>query len=145
MKEKRNTILVSSLTSVGIAAIVFCIHGVIFDFVYGGNFHLEGYAYTKMVIGTLVIGLGFGIPTFVYENENMSTAIQTLIHMGIGCVVMTLTSYAVGWIPGEQGAAAVIAAVAGEIGIAFVIWLFFYIHRKKLARQINQRIAEMNQ
>ena len=73
----------------------------------------------------------------------MSVAAQTLIHMGIGCIVMTITAFVVGWIPTEKGAGAVIGTIAGEIAIAFIIWLFFYAYNRKLAKQMNQRIAEM--
>lgn len=144
MNKKIKYILQSTLAAVGIAATIFCIAGVIFDAVNKGNFRLENYAFTKMVIGTFVIGLGFGLPTFVYNNDNMSVAIQSLIHMGIGCVVMTVTAYFVGWIPTENGVGAAIAAIAAEIAIALLIWLFFYAHIKKLAKKMNKRIAEIN-
>jgi len=144
MNKKSNSILQSTLAAVGIAATLFCICGIIFDAVNKGNFHLESYAFTKMVTGTLIIGFGFGLPTFVYNNDSMSVAIQSLIHMGIGCVVMTLTAFVVGWIPTEKGISVVLAAIAAEIAIAMLIWLFFYIHNKKLAKEMNKRIAEIN-
>lgn len=142
--NKSNSILKNTIFSIGHAAIIFCVVGVVYDILYKGDFHLEHYAFTKMAIGTLVIGLGFGLPTFVYDNDNMSVAAQTLIHMGIGCIVMTITAFVVGWIPTEKGAGAVIGTIAGEIAIAFIIWLFFYAYNRKLAKQMNQRIAEMN-
>lgn len=137
-----NNILKNTIFSIGNAAIIFCIVGVVNDVIYKGNFQLENYAFTRMAIGSLVIGLGFGLPTCVYDKEDLPTLIQTLIHMGIGCVVMTVTAFVVGWIPAEKGVGAVIGTIAGEIAIAFIIWFFFYAHQRKLAKQMNQRIAE---
>lgn len=139
-----NNILKNTIFSIGNAAIIFCIVGVVNDVIYKGNFQLENYSFTRMAIGTLAIGLGFGLPTFVYNKEDLPTLIQTLIHMGIGCVVMTVTAFVVGWIPTEKGVGAVIGTIAGEIAIAFIIWLFFYAHQRKLAKEMNQRISEMN-
>ena len=138
-----NSILKNTIYSIGNAAIIFCVVGVVNDIIYKGNF--ENYSFTKMAIGALTIGLGFGIPTFVYDKDDMPIAIQTLIHMGIGCVVMTITAFVVGWIPTEKGAGAVIGTIAGEIAIAFIIWLFFYTHNRNLAKRMNQRITKLNQ
>lgn len=145
MKEKRKSVLLSTLSSVGIATTIFCITGVVFDLIYNGSFQMENYAFTKMVIGAIIIGLGFGLPTFVYNNDNMPIASQTLIHMGIGCVIMTITAFLVGWIPTEKGVGVAIGTIAGEIAVSFIIWLFFYAHNKKMAKEMNQRIAKMNQ
>ncbi len=142
---KRNTFLISTLAALGIAAAMFCIMAVVFDIIYKGNFHTEDYYLTKMVIGTLAIGLGFGLPTIVYNNDNMSVAMQALIHMGIGCVVMTITAFIVGWIPTDKGVGASVITIAGEIAVAFIFWLLFYIHQKKLAKEMNKKISELNQ
>ncbi|HCJ15564.1 MAG TPA: DUF3021 domain-containing protein, partial [Erysipelotrichaceae bacterium] len=40
-----------------------------------------------MVIGTMIVGLGFSLPTLIYENEKYSLLVQTLIHMSIGTIV----------------------------------------------------------
>ncbi|NLW72554.1 MAG: DUF3021 domain-containing protein [Chloroflexi bacterium] len=145
MKSKRNTLLSRTLTSIGLAAAIFVIIGVVSDVIYHGNFQMINYSFSKMAAGALAIGLGFGLPTFIYENKSMSPLIQTLIHMGIGCVVMTATAFLVGWIPREQGAFAIIGIIVGEVAISLVIWLFFYAHQKKLAKEMNKRISEKNQ
>lgn len=141
---KSNSILTSTLSAFGIAAAIFCIMAVIFDILNQGSFHTENYSITKMAVGALVVGLGFGLPTIVYSNDNMSVAIQALIHMGIGCVVMTVTAFLVGWIPTGIGVGAAIGTIIGEIAVAFIIWLLFCAKHRRLAAQMNQRITEIN-
>ena len=48
--------------STGIALGIFCFVGMLFDLYYGGNFSLSGYQFTKMVIGCVLVGWGFGVP-----------------------------------------------------------------------------------
>ena len=64
--------------STGIALGIFCFVGMIFDLYYGGNFSLSGYQFTKMVVGCVVVGWGFGIPAVVYRKENMPMPIQNM-------------------------------------------------------------------
>lgn len=144
MKAKRNTMITSTLGAIGLAAAIFVTIGVVFDIINNGNIQMNNYSFSKMAAGTLAIGLGFGLPTFIYENDNMSLLVQTLIHMGTGCVVMTATAFIVGWIPTDHGVLAIIGTIAGEVAIAFVVWLFFYTHHKKLAKEMSKRIAEIN-
>ena len=76
---------------------------------------MTNYAFSKMAIATVVIGLGFGIPAVVYDNEKLSLFTQTIIHMGAGCIVMTVTAYLVGWIPMNHGPLLMIAILVEEI------------------------------
>ncbi|HQC35656.1 MAG TPA: DUF3021 domain-containing protein [Bacillota bacterium] len=145
MKNQSNNMALSIISAIGFAFSLFCLAGIIFDLANKGSFHFEDYNFTKMALGALVIGLGFGIPTFIYGNERLSLPMQTLIHMGIGCIVMTATAFAVGWMPTEKGALAVALAILSEIAAAFGIWLAFYLNLKKIAEKMNKRISEMNE
>ena len=37
-----------------------------------------------------------------------------------------------------------IAILVEEIAVAFVIWFLFYLQQKKLVKQMNQRVKEIN-
>ncbi len=89
--------------STGIALGIFCFVGMLFDLYYGGNFSLSGYQFTKMVLGCVVVGWGFGVPAVVYRKENMPMPIRVVIHMGSGCVIYTLVACWVGWIDLSAG------------------------------------------
>ena len=144
MKTKKHTLLFNVFVSIGIAAMMFILTGVIIDSIFHGNIEMTNYAFSKMAIATVVIGLGFGIPAVVYDNEKLSLFTQTIIHMGTGCIVMTVTAYLVGWIPMNHGPLLMIAILLEEIAVAFVIWFLFYLQQKKLVKQMNQRVKEIN-
>jgi len=139
MKE----IMKNTAIGVGTATAIFCVVGVVFDVLYGGNFSLSNYGFTKMSVGCLIVGMGFGIPSVVYKKDSIPRPVQMLIHMGTGWIVYTAVAFSVGWIPTELGIAKSILIWLGQIGIAFVIWLFFYIHYRNEAKRINEKIRQM--
>ena len=144
MKTKKQTLPFNIFISMGIAAMMFIIVGVIIDCIFHGNMEMTNYAFSKMAIATVVIGLGFGIPAIVYDNEKLSLFTQTIIHMGTGCIIMIVTAYLVGVIPMHRGPLLMIAILLEEIALAFVIWFLFYLQQKKLVKQMNQRISKIN-
>ncbi len=143
MKEIIKDILKSTVISIGVAMALFCFSGIAFDIRDGGNFSLENYQFTKMVVGCLIIGLGFGVPTIVYQNEKLPMPIRIIIHMGIGCVVYTIVAYAVGWMGGTATVGQGILIAAIQIGVAFIIWFFFMRHYRAEAKKMNDRIQAM--
>ena len=48
---------------------------------YKGHFSLENYLFTKMVVGCILVGLGFGVPTIVYRRDNLPMPIKVVIHI----------------------------------------------------------------
>ena len=112
----------------------------IFECIYSGTFSLTSYQFTKMVIGAMLVGFGFSIPSFIYENEKYSLLVQTLIHMRIGVIVMII----VGWIPLNYGLSTAIFMIVLEIAISILIWLIYCLQNKKLVKSMNERIHEIH-
>lgn len=94
----------------------------------------------RFCISTFAIGLGFGIPSLIYETE-LSMPVKVLIHMGIGCAVMIAAAILNGWVRVENGGIWIsLAIIAGQIAIAFIIWFIQYRKAKKLASEMNSRL-----
>ena len=125
MKNTIKDLLKSIVISIGMALTIFCLAGIVFDIGYGGNFSLEEYRFTKMVIASIIVGLGFGIPTVVYNKESIPMPVKVIIHMGIGCVIYTIAAYAVGWFGGTATIAQGLIVAALQLAVAFVIWFCF--------------------
>ena len=143
MRETVKDLVKSTAISIGMAMTIFCLVGVVFDVGYKGNFSLDDYRFTKMVIGCVLVGLGFGVPTIVYRKDNLPMPIRVIIHMGIGCVVYTVVAYTVGWIGGSAtiGLGIIIAAI--QLAIAFLIWFLFMRHYRAEAKRMNDKIQAM--
>lgn len=143
MKETMKEIFKSSVISIGMAMAIFCIVGITFDVKFGGNFSLDNYQFTKMVIGCVIVGLGFGIPSIVYNNERLPMPIKVLIHMGIGCVIYTITAYNVGWLGNTSSALHSIVIVLIQLAVAFIIWVFFMLFYRNEAKRMNDKLQAM--
>ena len=143
MRETVKDLIKSSVISIGMAMTIFCLVGVVFDVCYKGNFSLDDYRFTKMVIGCVLVGLGFGVPTIVYRKDNLPMPIRVIIHMGIGCVVYTIIAYAVGWIGGSATIGQGILIAAIQLAVAFLIWFLFMKHYRAEAKRMNDRIQAM--
>ena len=143
MRETVKDLVKSTAISIGMAMTIFCLVGVVFDVGYKGNFILDDYRFTKMVIGCVLVGLGFGAPTIVYRKDNLPMPIRVIIHMGIGCVVYTVVAYVVGWIGGSAtiGQGIIIAAI--QLAIAFLIWFLFMRYYRAEAKRMNDKIQAM--
>lgn len=142
MKNTTHTMIQTTRAAVGISSFLFLISCLVTDLNLGGVFSTSGYAVSKMALGALVIGLGFGLPSFVYAKENLSFPVQVLIQMVIGCTVMLITAFLVGWIPTDKGLLPALRVVAVEILTAFIIWGISYHRQKKLARRINRKLEQ---
>ena len=145
MKNTIKDLLKSIVISIGMALTIFCLAGIVFDIGYGGNFSLEEYRFTKMVIASIIVGLGFGIPTVVYNKESIPMPVKVIIHMGIGCVIYTIAAYAVGWFGGTATIAQGLIVAAIQLAVAFVIWFCFMRYYRNEAKKMNEKIQEMKQ
>ena len=143
MKNMIKDLAKNTIISIGMATAIFCFAGVVFDIIYKGAFHLENYQFTKMVIGCMVVGLGFGIPSIIYSKDSLPMPIRVLIHMGVGCIVYTLVAYSVGWLGNISGIGQGIPVVALQLGIAFIIWFLFLKYYRKEAKKLNEMIQNM--
>jgi len=143
MKDILKDIVKSTIISIGMALTIFCLAGIVFDVAYGGDFSLEGYRFTKMVIGSAIVGLGFGVPTVVYNSDRLPQPIKVLIHMGIGCVIYTIVAYAVGWFGGSATLAQGLIIAAIQLLVAFIIWFCFMRYYRKEAKEMNEKIQSL--
>ena len=143
MNNTLKDILKSTVISIGMSLTIFSLVCIVFDIGFGGNFSLEGYRMTKMIIGCIIIGLGFGIPTIVYKNDSLPMPVRVLIHMGIGCVIYTIVAYAVGWIGGSASLGQGITIAAIQLAVAFIIWFCFMRFYRSEAKRMNEKIQQM--
>lgn len=144
MTENTKDLIRCTAISIGMAMTIFCLAGIVFDIGYGGSFSLSEYRFTKMVIGCVLVGMGFGIPSIVYKKDGIPMPFKVIIHMGIGCVIYTVVAFAVGWIGGAASIKQGIVISIIQLGIAFCIWALFMRHYRKEAKQMNDRIQQMN-
>ncbi|MEG0997609.1 MAG: DUF3021 domain-containing protein [Clostridiales bacterium] len=99
--------------------------------------------YLKYVLSSIIIGLGFFLPSLIYENQKLSMKLKTTFHMGIGLFIYFVASLYAGWIPISLGIWAGISAFIIMIIISFAIWFCFYIYNRHEAKKINEILKKI--
>ena len=143
MRNVLKDVIKSTVISIAMALTIFCLIGIAFDIAYGGNYSLENYGFTKMAVGSILVGLGFGVPSVVYHNEKLPQPIRVIIHMGIGCVIYTVVAFIVGWFGSATNLWQGLIIAAIQLAVAFVIWFCFMRYYKREARKMNEKIQAM--
>ncbi|MBR6861903.1 MAG: DUF3021 domain-containing protein [Acidaminococcaceae bacterium] len=129
-------------TAVAISSFLFLLSALITDLNRDGAWAVSGYTVTKMALGSLGVGLGFGLSSIIYANEKLSRPMQIAIHMVIGCIVMLAIAFLVGWIPTDRGLVPALLAILAMLLTALVIAVFSYRRQKKLAERINRELEQ---
>ena len=129
-------------TAVAISSFLFLLSSLIAALNMGGIYSTSGYSVTKMALGSLGIGLGFGIPCIIYTNEKLSRSVQISVHMVTGCTIMLAIAFLVGWIPTDKGPLLSVLAILSMLLTAFIIAGLTYRRQKKLAERINRELEQ---
>ena len=132
-----------SIQGIGIASTLYLLCGMVFDYLNHGTLIMENWEFSRQAIGTLLVGIGFSAPTEIYGRENLPFPLKVLFHMGIGCTVYTIVGFRVGWIPVQLGWGICILLIFLQFFVAFLIWLGYALHYRMLAKNINQKIQEI--
>jgi FtsH-binding integral membrane protein len=103
-------------------------------------FAMTGTEFTTHMMCGMLVGVGFVLPSLVYENERLAMWLRVLIHMGVGFVVFFITASYAGWIPVESGTGATILFIVMTIATSFLIWTVFYLYNKSIAKKINEQL-----
>lgn len=142
MKESTAFVMQRTKTALAISSFLFLLSNLIADLIMGGDYSVSGYMVSKMALGSLGIGLGFGLPSVIYLSEKLSRPVQIALHMTIGCIVMLAISFLVGWIPRNQGLLPALLAVLSMPLTALIIAVLSYRRQKKLAERINRELEQ---
>jgi uncharacterized membrane protein YciS (DUF1049 family) len=117
----------------------------IFGIYFGKNQFLELLInnFVEYSITAMVIGVGFSLPSIVYENDKLSSLNQFLIHMGIGMGIFIVTGIYVGWIPISYGLGTIFLSILIAFAFAILIWASFYLYYQKEAMKMNKQIKKI--
>ena len=145
--KKENAAFVWQFTkkTVAISSFLFLLCFLINDLNMDGTYSASGYEITKAALGTLGIGLGFGLASIVYTNEKWSRPVQTVIYMVTGCTVMLAIAFLTGKIPVNRGLLPALLAIFLMLLTAFIIFALTSRRQKKLADRINQELEQRRQ
>lgn len=118
-------------------------------FVGDGNF----YAYSPLLLNftktglravilqyfmTGIIGGCFAGTSIIFEIDNLSLLLQTVIHFAINSIVMFIAGFLCCWFPHIFLSAVIWFAVF--IGFYIIFWFVFYLCTKESVKKINEKL-----
>ncbi|MED1862238.1 DUF3021 domain-containing protein [Fictibacillus nanhaiensis] len=86
-------------------------------------------------LGSLLVGIYFSTASVIFDIEKWSTLKQTIIHFLISLAFFFPVAILAKWVPIEPSP--LIICFTGFVIIYSFIYLIFYIHFKKIERQLN--------
>ena len=124
---------------------MFALSLVMIDIVFDSSLTVLPYQYTKIVFGSICIGMGFTLSSLVYEEDWLPFSARVLIQLLICAVVLLIAFVVSGGIPDGSGFGTGTVFVLMEICVGFVFWIVNFIHFFREARRIRIKLSEKNQ
>ena len=100
------------------------------------------HSYAKQVIAAIIVGMGWVVPTLVYDSKKLSKGMQVSIHLLIGFGIYIPCAFYMQWIPTSQGMGTLLTTVLIMLVCSFLIYLGFYFYYRNEAKKLNSRIKE---
>ena len=94
--------------------------------------------------GSMIVGVGFVVPTIVYESEKLSTPVKMLIHLGIGFSIYFPFAVGLGWIPVNLRFLNTLILALIIVAFSIIIWFCFYLYYSSERKRINDRLKTIN-
>lgn len=105
---------------------------------------LDGFV--KHAIGSMLVGVACGSTAMIYQSERLSGIAKALIHFCVGMGVFYPVALFLGWIPfhPDQILYTVLQFLV-SCGIFMAVWICFYLFNRSEAKEINDRLQELEQ
>lgn len=99
--------------------------------------------FTIQAIGSMLVGIGFVLPTLIYDSEKLSLFVKTIIHLGIGVSFFLAVGFFLGWLPKDLGMGSIFLMIVGCIAVFLAIWFGFYLYYKNESKLINKQLKKI--
>ncbi|MDR2486476.1 MAG: DUF3021 domain-containing protein [Clostridiales Family XIII bacterium] len=104
-------------------------------------------SFTEYALFSMLVGIGFAVPTLVYRSERIARGLKALIHLGIGFSIYLPVALHLGWIPtgGDVRPVTTVLAVSIILVGSLATWLGFYLYYRAESKRINQKLASIRE
>ncbi|MUK89439.1 DUF3021 family protein [Ornithinibacillus sp. L9] len=94
------------------------------------------------MLASFLMGIYFGLSSFIYENETWSPLKKTIIHFTLSIGFYFIVALSVGWVP--MNMKAIIFSFFLFILIYAIFWTGYYIYFKKIEATLNKDLEGRN-
>lgn len=104
---------------------------------------ISQFDFIKYAVCAVIVGLGFWLPSVIYDNPNIAMPVKIVVHLGIGFFIYFAAAIFAGWINTDYGVLYAVISVAIGILFTVLIYICFYLYYRKEAKVMNTKIKEM--
>lgn len=90
------------------------------------------------MLASLILGIYFGLSSFIYENERWSPLKKTVIHFSLSIIVFFLIAIPIGWIPFQI--LSILLGILLFIIMYSLYWTGYYLYFKKMENDLNEQL-----
>ncbi len=100
--------------------------------------------FARQAIGAVLVGIACGGTSVIYQFDRPCAFWKVIIHFGIGMGIFYPVGIYLGWIPFYPDRIILtVLQFLSSCGIFIVIWFCFYLFHRNEAKQINERLREL--
>lgn len=97
------------------------------------------------VLLACITGIGFSLPSMVYESDRLAMPLKLLIHFGVGMGIYLPCAWIGGWFPPASSPQYIATFLIAAVVFFFVIWSGFYFYHRHEAMRINEQLKKQQQ
>lgn len=102
--------------------------------------------FARQSLGAMIVGIACGGTAVIYQFGRPGAWVKAAIHFCVGMGVFYPVAIYLGWIPFHPDRIGyTVLQFLASCGIFMLIWLGFYLFNRNEARQINERLRELEQ
>ncbi|HLR02690.1 MAG TPA: DUF3021 domain-containing protein [Virgibacillus sp.] len=92
------------------------------------------------MLGSFIIGIYFGVGSFIFENDNWSRLKQICIHFPMSVIVFYSLALPLRWIP--MTVRAILLGIVLFMAYYAIFWCGFWIYYKIQAKKLNEELKK---
>lgn len=119
---------------------LFTLSFLLIDYVLDISMTVLPHQYTRIIIGSFCIGVGFVLSSLIYEEDRIPFVARAIIQLLLCAVILALAFVISGGIPSGTGFGTGAIFVLIELGVGFIFWIgnfiYFFYEAKKIKRQL---------
>ncbi len=98
--------------------------------------------FNRQALGAMLVGMGYGTTSIVYNSERLPFGLQVFIHFAVGTAIYFPTAITLGWMP-MGSPINLVSMIILSILAFFIIWSMFYFYYRAEAKKINRQLKQL--
>ena len=139
----KRIVLKKLLNGLYFGSTLFTLSFLLIDYVLDNSLTFLPHQYTQIIIGAIILGVGFVFSTLIYEWDSIPYIARTVVQLFI-CTITLLIAFVIsGGIPDGTGFGTGTVFVLVELSVCLVFWIGNFICFLRDAKRIKKQVMQL--